>query len=492
MGKALLLLMLLSILFLAPTDPLGADETVAEGDEEDAAVLVVEPPDEETATIEVPEFNEFDLTEFLRLTLHADLWLYSINTHDDYHRSDVQVGRKIEDSDSALLEVTARLGADLNYKDFLGLQLRAVGTSVYYDPDTWTLARETRDWNTRFDLANVSLTGSMGNIKTTTTIGLQELMYGDGLLIYDGYSEKYAIWTSPMRSFPAVKMSMEIDQDYTLDLFSAMVHKHRQSHEAYLGSGQAIRGGGGLMGVNLNGLDEDIGHFDLGLFFKFEDIDKADNNNLDTNSNTWALSFRDEKEIGGIKFTGEVIRQWGRTKVVRNTCTNKRHHRRAWGANFTARYDFEDTWGQPFIKGRYAWFQGDRASSDSVEAFDPFFSDFKDWGYWNLGDMSSFSLPNTNLRAFVLETGFVPVDKTKLRLFLYDLSFDQMMNYSGSPAWSNEINLVFDYMPYDHVFFGCMAGAVLPGSAASKYYETNLDRASEIQTEFMVWAGFSF
>ncbi len=492
MGKALVHLIFLSILFLAPADYLTAEETDTQADREEAVLVVEEPSEEETATVRVRDFNEFYLTDSLRLTLHGDLWLYSVHTHDDYHQSNVQVGNSIEDSDSSFTEVTARIGADLVYEDFLGLHLRAVGTSVWYDPDTWTYPRDTREWNTRFDLANISLTGDMGDIRTTTTIGLQELQYGDGMLIYDGYSEKYAKWTTPMRSFPAVKMSMEIEQGYTLDLFSAMVHDHRVSYEAYLGSGTGIRGGGGVTGANLSGLDEEIGKFDIGLFFKFEDIDKADNNNLDTNSNTWALSFRDEKKIGDILFTGELVRQWGRTKVERNTCTGERHHRRSWGANFTARYDFDDTWGKPYVKGRYAWFQGDRPTTRSMEGFDPFYYGFGDWSYWYMGDMSSYSLYNTNLRAYILESGFEPTEKTMLRLLFYDLSFDQMMDYSGSASWSNEINLVFDYSPCDYAFFGCMVGAVLPGSAASKFYETNMERASEIQTEFMVWGGIKF
>ncbi len=438
--------------------------------------------DDETAVAdETPlPFNQFSVDDFMNITLHADLWLYHIRTEDAYHTRE----------NAAFTEVTARLGADITFADadWFSTQFRVVGTDVHSRPDSWTAPRRT-DWGTRVDLANATLSGAIGDMDTSLTLGIQELAYGDGLLIFDGVSEKRAIWTTPLRSFPAAKLTVTPCDNCSVDFFAAIVDEDHLSWEGYLGSYAAVEGGGQVYGTNVNCLHESLGTVDVGLFVKDEDIRLTENGGLDTGSNTWALSVRDSKDIGQFNVTGEVIKQWGRTRVVQNSLApgNDLQSRSAWGGQASLRYNFECDDFAPYVTARYAYFQGDRRSTSTVESFDPFFYGFYDWGYWYLGDMTSYSLTNTNEKVISLELGCTPTASTKLRVFLYDFALDRETPIVTTHSWSNEVNVVFDYFPCDYAFVGAMVGAADPGSAAATF---NGD--DETQTEVMFWAGLYF
>ena len=127
------------------------------------------------------------------------------------------------------------------------------------------------------------------------------------------------------------------------------------------------------------------------------------------------------------------------------------------------------------------------SSTSTVEAFDPFLGGYEDWGNWYLGNITSFFYPNTNKRVIQLEAGVVPFDETQFRAIYYDISLDQKLPYSGSPQWSNEFNIIFDYYPCDYAFVGCLIGMAFPEGAAKRFYGD-----SETQTEIAIWAGLTF
>ena len=104
-----------------------------------------------------------------------------------------------------------------------------------------------------------------------------------------------------------------------------------------------------------------------------------------------------------------------------------------------------------------------------------------------MGDMTSLFYPNTNKRVISLEYGMVPLTDTRLKVIFYDISLDEKMTYSGSPQWSNELNVVLDYYPCEYGFLGVMVGAATPGGAAEKFYGDD-----ETQTQVAVWAGLTF
>jgi hypothetical protein len=468
---------------------MGADTTPAQPeqlDEDDVTTLL-----DITASEDEDAFNEFNLKDFINLdidvTLHAGLWFYQVWENNPNFRDD----------HASFLETVARVGADLQYGDGFAAKLRVVGTDVHNRPENWTAPRRT-DWATRADLASVSFTGATRDLRSTITVGLQEMSFGDGLLIHDGYTEKRAFWSTPIRSFPAIRWKTQFSDTYTVDLFTAVVHDDYLSHEAFLGSGVLIEGGGQVTGANLNILSDDLGDIDVGLFYKDDQVDGDDNAGLDPSSNTWALSFRDSIRplffdsmpdfLRRITLTGEIVKQWGRTKVVENTVTNDRHNRDAWGGQISARYDFTDAKSSPYVEARWAQFQGDSRSSSSVESFDPFFSGYGEWGdLWRTGDISGLFYPNTNKRALTLEFGMTPVERTKVRVVYHDISLDQKMRFSSSPQWSNEIDVIFEHEPVKYARLGVMVAAAAPGGAAEDFYNDD-----KTQTQIAVWAGLHF
>jgi len=474
MNKLVTLLILVCFLLPLNEDTVRADESIPFG------LLLSEPSPAGSIEEEEKPFNEFEIGDILDVILHGDLWLYHIRTNNVYHT----------DGNAAFTELTARFGADFRFKeiDWFTGQLRAVRTEVHGRPDKWTApARD--DAGDRVDLANFTISGELGTLPTSLTVGIQELGYGDGLLIFDGYTDKRAVWTTPIRSFPAVKWNIKPHEDISMDFFAAQFHNDHVSYETYLGSGVGVQGGGQVYGSVFNYTTDSVGCLEIGLFLKDEDIRDGHNNGLDTGSNTWALSLRESKDLGSFNLTAEIIKEWGRTRVVQNSVApnSPLQSRDAWGGHVSGTYSFTMTEESPYLKARFAYFQGDRSGTSSVESFDPFFYGFNDWGSWFLGDMTSYSLTNTNEQAISLEFGMVPFDKSKLRVFLYDFNLDQEMPFSHSKAWSNEANIVFDYFPCDYIFLGAMAGAVIPKAAAESF---NGD--DEIQTEVMFWAGFYF
>lgn len=440
-----------------------------------AAQIPAQPPGPEQPR----PWNELELGGFLRAVLHGDLWAYHIRTQNTYHST----------KSAALTEFTVRLGAELSLPDYEWLrgQVRVTAEGVLGRPDNWTApARE--GFGVLLDLASLAVDGTLGPMPFTLTAGRQELAFGDGFLIYDFHSEKRAVWTTPLRSAPALRATLKPVEPLALDLFGVLIDEDRLSYEAYLGSGTALQGGGRLYGANARLERDDLGATDLGLFYKNEDFAAGRNGGLDPDSDTWALTLRHARDIGPFALSAELVKQWGRTRVVRNAVRpGPREERDAWGGNAAATLRLGEAEDAPYIRARYAYFGGDRGGSARVESFDPFFYGFSDWGTWYLGDMTSYSLTNTNARVAALEFGASPVEQVKLRLLLYDFTLDRKMPFSSSRAWSREANLVVDWFPAEWLFLGTMVGAALPGQAAEDF-----NGSDETQTEWMGWVGLTF
>ncbi len=479
----------LCLLLAAVLGPIAmsAEGTPLPDQESDEIVTTILPD----ITYEEPAFNEFNFWDSLgielEMTLSGDLWAYSV------WENNVHFG---EDK-AAFVETIARIGAEFRYGSTVSANFRMVGVDVHKRPDRWTAPRR-EDWHNRLDLANISIDSVLGGLDSSVTVGFQELCFGDGLLIGDGYTDKRAIYANAIKSFPAVRWTLDMAEGYTLDLFTAVVHDDSLNYEAWFGDKAVIEGGGQVSGINLNIVASGVGDVDLGLFYKDDDAEKSDPLLRDTNSNTWALSLREAISLADlglpdsckrVVFTGEIVKQWGRTKVVEQSLVNKRHSRSALGGQVSLRYEFTDQDDSPYVRARWSHFQGDTNTTSAVESFDPFFPDSHyDFGMWHLGDMTSYRYPNTNKRVITLEYGMEILTDLFCKILYYDISLDQKMDFSGSPQWSNELNLVLDWEPCEHGFVGCLLGAATPGGAAKKFY----GEGHETQTQLAFWAGLRF
>ena len=424
-----------------------------------------------------PDWNEFKINEDLSLSLNGYLYIYNIHNRNSY----------FTDADAAFTEVSAALGMDFAFKDDYSGQFRFVGTGLYGNPDDY-LGVQSSDMQMFMDLANVSLHTQFGGRRLTVTAGLQELMYGDGFLIMDGFSEDRAIWTTPVRSVPALKASLDLGETCSegsfLDVFISRIRSDFMSLEAYLETGAASATGGTLTGLDLHLQDTGVGTLDLGVFYKDESSSSA------TDSDTLAISIRDELSLESmpLTLTTELVGQGGQTNVVNGSPGANRVDREAWGGHLTCNWQIADDGYKPYVQGRYVRFSGDSASSTNTsEAFDPMFYGWNDWGEWWIGDMLSFELPHSNSQSYVAEIGMTPTDATKLRLLYVNSSLIKSTSFSSAKGWAHEVDVVLDYAIDDNVFTGVMVGAAIPRSAAEAF---NGD--DKTNYEAILWVGFSF
>ncbi|MBU0754211.1 MAG: alginate export family protein [Planctomycetes bacterium] len=418
--------------------------------------------------------NQFRVNDEVSFSLNGYLYLYHIRNHNCYYTH----------SNAAFTEASAGLGMDFDFRDEISGQVRLVGTGLFGRPENY-LGVPPADMETLFDLANVTWHTRIGNMDFDLTAGLQELLYGDGLLVMDGYSETRAVWTTPIRSFPAIKGSLDLGGENWFDLFSAHVRNDFVSYEAYLAD-QTYNTGGSLSGANLHLNETQAGTFDFGLFYKDED----NQGTLQANpgSDTLAISVRDEFTYESFTLSAELIRQYGQTRVVRGMVGTQSMNRRAWGGQVTGTYQLSDEGIKPYLRARYARFSGDRNSTSRVEAFDPFFFGWGDWGTWWIGDMTSFELPHSNARNLMLEFGFSPTDVSSLRFLYFNTNLDERVpSISNVTTWSHEVNIVYDYFFSDYVFAGMMLGAAEPRKAAEL-----LNGNDKTNVEAITWIGFSF
>lgn len=426
---------------------------------------------------EAPEetWNQFQVNEDVSFSLNGYLYLYHIRNHNCYYT----------DSNSAFTEASAALGVDFDFRDEFSGQFRLVGTGLFGRPENY-LATAPADMETLVDLANVTWHTRIGEMDFDLTAGLQELLYGDGFLIMDGYTEARAKWTTPITSFPAVRGRLGLGEDSWFDLFTAHVRDSFESYEAYIADGQTYNTGGSLSGANLHLQDTQAGTIDFGVFYKDEDNRGVLTGN--PGSDTLAISLRDEFTYEKFTLTAEVVRQYGRTRVVQGMVQADNMTRRAWGGHLTGKFQVSEEGIKPYLRARYARFGGDRNSTRTVEAFDPFFFGWLDWGTWWIGDMTSFELPHSNSKSLMVEFGCMPTDASSLRFFYFNTHLDKrVQSVSNVTTWSEEVNIVYDYYFNDYVFAGLMLGAAQPREAAKDFNGDN-----ETNYQGITWIGFAF
>lgn len=434
--------------------------------------------DTEEVETELPKWNEFRLNEDVTLGVNGYLYLYHIRNANTYHSK----------SNSAFTEVSAGLGFDLSIRDDISGQIRWVGTGLYGRPENY-LFTNPADMDTFIDLANVTWHTHIGDDCLNITGGLQELIYGDGFLIMDGYTETRAKWTTPIRSFPAIKASLELGENTVIDVFSAHVRDDFKSQESLFGSGLLYDAGGTLSGFNWHSTCCEDTVIDAGVFVKDENSDTT------TRSDTVALTLRGEKKINNLTLTGEIVRQYGQTHVVEGTpMVNDKRNRRAWGGHITGRLDLSDSGLKPYIRGRFTYFGGDADSTNHTsEAFDPMFFGWNDWGQWWIGDMTSYLVPHSNARIFMGETGVSLTDMSSLRVLYFNTQLLREPTFSTSKHWGHELNVVYDYDLGGGAFAGVMGGASLPEKAAEEYGANLLGHHyKRVNYEMIFWLGFAF
>lgn len=167
-----------------------------------------------------------------------------------------------EGSKDSWLETIARIGSQADFTDHFSAQLQVLVEGTHGDADTVTAVGQDGA-NVELELANLTYK-KIFDLPLAVTLGRQNLFYGDGFLVWDGYYDRKAVWVGPITSFNAAKISVT-PGPLTLDLFFASTIIDYLSYEVLLGDLAIIAGDRNLWGINGNLKTETFGEWDLAV-----------------------------------------------------------------------------------------------------------------------------------------------------------------------------------------------------------------------------------
>lgn len=455
-------LLMMIILASMAADGFGESNTASESLQERVSAL------EEQVTKSKPEWQE-------RIKINGSIMLYYFSHNNDYFGT----------TSSNFLESTAKLGVEATLTDKITSQFQLTAEGVVGDAVDFT-GVTSDGWNVEPDLVNITYHKIL-DTPLSITVGRQNLEYGDGFLVCDGYTDKKAVWTGSIRSFYAVKGVYQMDNGQ-IDAFAAMVDEDYESYESFLTDFTPRTGRRYLYGTNVHLEKSGRPTLDLAAFYK---VDKSV-----LESDTLALSQRGSHTFDPwpesanrpqIILEGEIVEQFGSTNVNNNALTDSNRDRQAFGGHLDVGLNFARTNYTPHAKVRYIYLPGDGPGSSKNKAFDPMFYGYKDWGRWFIGDINSFNLFNYNQKTLMGEIGMYPSASTSLKGQYFYTELDKELVAGAGKKWSHEVNIIFDWYPNEWFYAGAEFGYAHPLDAAEAFMGTNKDT-----TVFMLWAGVQY
>jgi hypothetical protein len=403
-----------------------------------------------------------------RIKFSGSLWEYFLYQKNNYFAA----------TQDRWVESVGRLGMEVDLTDQIAVQLQGTGQAINGDADDYNLIKKDV-LKFELDLANITFK-NVSEAPLTVTLGRQDLKFGDGFLIYDGYYDTVALWLTPITSFNAVKLNFS-PAPFSFDLFYAETIVDSQNFEAALVDGVGFAGDRSLWGLNSKLKTKDSGEWDLGIFI----VDDESS----INSDTIALSLRGTYETQTnptLTLTGEIVSEFGTTNAKNHSLSTTSQNREAVGGHIDGTLSFNELQFSPYLKGRYSHFPGDDPSTNVNEAFDPLFFKNDEFGTWGAGDINSYNLSNTNERVVMAEAGLFPTETTMLRAQFYFFWLDKEVTAGAGKKWSEELTLIFDWYPNDNFFAGAEFGWARPLKAAKDLF------GDSNTTEFVTWFGVQF
>jgi hypothetical protein len=156
-----------------------------------------------------------------KINFSGSLWEYFIYQKNNYFGA----------TQDRWLESVGRLGMEVDLTDQLSVQLQGTGQAINGDADNYNLTLKDK-LEFELDLANITYKNISG-VPLSITLGRQDLKFGDGFLIYDGYYDTVALWLTPITSFNAAKLNFS-PGPFSFDLFYAETIVDSQNFEAVL------------------------------------------------------------------------------------------------------------------------------------------------------------------------------------------------------------------------------------------------------------------
>ena len=143
----------------------------------------------------------------------------------------------------------------------------------------------------------------------------------------------------------------------------------------------------------------------------------------------------------------------------------------AWTAQ--GAYQFDAVPGSPKLSYRYAFFEGDDPETPEIEAFDPLFLGFSDWGTWWQGEIAGeYFLSNSNLLSHQIRAHFAPHERLGAGAIVYRFLAHRPLTFapgvtSDDVGW--ELDGYADWKLNETFTLTVVGGVAEPGEAIHQF-----------------------
>jgi hypothetical protein len=357
----------------------------------------------------------------------------------------------IRDNDPRWLDGHFKLGATVELKNSMAFRLSAIYAGTFGEEYYGLGTGDTSTFNA--DEAYVKVPGFL-DFPVDITLGMQRIEVEKGFLISEGNLDLHtAVYANSEKSSPfAFRADIDLEP-VTVLAYWQTVKTDKEVAVEIVGKGDSIDN----FGMGLNVAVQEGKTVYAGATQWNESFDTADMKyELTTCYIGTDLTF------GPLNITGEYARQTGKNK---NYGTGVDVDRDASAYNLFLKYSFPDTRMMPWVEiGAYSFSGDDPATSDD-EAFNTMTTGFPDWGKFCPGEIfgEPFYFTGNNYRDYMLQAGFMPGGASQIRLQYHSVTMDQAEGFTDDKLY-DEINLLFEFFPDEHLYWGVMVGMAMPES----------------------------
>jgi hypothetical protein len=385
----------------------------------------------------------------------GDVQIRSIS-RSDWNLKDDAANKDNQSNDASWYDSAVRLQISADLTNGVGAVVRLINER------DWDAANNNPNTsqNLQLDLGYITLNNMFG-YPLKATLGRQEILFGEGFLIGDGYNgvtvaspgygyqqSNIAYGGSIRSAFDALRLTYTA-QPYTVDLFTAKINDNLAS--------SPTKGDDTLSGINIKYSYLDVATFGLGYF-----VNQAGATSLGLpttkNSQTQALSLRGEGSIPsvpGLTVKGDYVWESGNV-IAANGVTERDLDANGWYAG--AKYTLQDNLYQPYLGATYVFMSGNDNATGDYKQFDSLYSAYEDYG--TIASLKGFN--QTNLKAWKIVAGLKPTEALSLDLAYAILKRDKTAA-SVDDALGNELDASLTYDYTEDVQFGLSAAWFDPG-----------------------------
>jgi Alginate export len=310
------------------------------------------------------------------------------------------------------------------------------------DAGRWTLEDAYVGW------CSGDLFPALGQDAVDLSVGAQDYRLGTGFLLWDGGTDggvRGGYWTSARTAFSQTAIARLHSGPWRGELLWLVPNDEPDTHTR-------------LVGTNL---ERRFGKLAAAGFtwLRFYASDNPRRDGLDV------FDLRAElAPLDGLRLSGELARE-------KNGRLND-----SWGGYAEAAYALEGCPWKPQASYRFSYFSGDEPSRDRIEAFDPLYQGFSDWGTWYQGEIfGEYAGANRNLVVHAVRLRAEPSESLTLTLLYFHFRAAELASELVSrlvPRAGNvsdrhlgdEVDLAADLEVNEHLALAAVVAVFVPGA----------------------------